>query len=232
MSFENPKQRGTDATGEGDGDGNGDDTPLVVDVDGSLVVGDLLIEGIARMLADSPLNLPLLPFQLSRGRAACKRWVAKTADLPPSTLVLNPTVLKEIADAKSAGREVWLASASDEIAVAPLAEHIGVSGFLASDGQVNLAGAAKAAALVERFGELGFDYIGNERRDLAVWKRARRSIGVGLSARLERDVRAVCPDARFLAPARGGGDARLPPGAAPAPLGQEHPRLLSPGRRA
>ena len=108
-------------------------------------------------------------------------------------------MLNEIAAAKSAGREVWLASASDEIAVAPLAEHVGATGFLASDGQVNLAGAAKAAALVERFGESGFDYIGNERRDLAVWERARRAIGVGLSARLERDVLALCPDARFLA---------------------------------
>lgn len=198
MSFENPKQHGTDATGDGD------DTPLVVDVDGSLVAGDLLIEGIARMLADSPLNLFLLPFRLSKGRAACKRWVANTTDLPPSTLVLNPAVLNEIAAAKLAGREVWLASASDEIAVAPLAEHVGVTGFLASDGQVNLAGAAKAAALVERFGESGFDYIGNERRDLAVWERARRAIGVGLSARLERDVLAQCPDARFLARPGGG----------------------------
>ena len=77
MSFEYPKQRGTDATGDSD------ETPLVVDVDGSLVAGDLLIEGIARMLADSPLNLFLLPFRLSKGRAACKRWVANTSAPPP-----------------------------------------------------------------------------------------------------------------------------------------------------
>ncbi len=31
--------------------------PLVVDVDGSLIGGDLLIEGIARMLSASPLSL-------------------------------------------------------------------------------------------------------------------------------------------------------------------------------
>ena len=199
MSSENPKQHGSDVTGDGDV------MPLVVDVDGSLIAGDLLIEGIARMLADSALNLFVLPFRLAKGRAACKRWVANATELLPSAMVLNPAVLNEIASAKSAGREVWLASASDATAVAPLAEHIGVTGFLASDGRVNLAGEAKAAALVERFGESGFDYIGNERRDLAVWKRARRAIGVGLSGRLQRDVRALDPEARFLSGP--GGDA-------------------------
>ena len=86
---------------------------------------------------------------------------------------------------------MWLASASDARAVSPLAETVGAAGCLASDGRTNLAGEAKAAALAARFGERGFDYIGNERRDLAVWKRARRAIGVGLGAGLARKVRAL-----------------------------------------
>ncbi|WP_222706810.1 hypothetical protein, partial [Lacisediminihabitans profunda] len=87
-------------------------------------------------------------------------------------------VLDEIAAARAAGREVWLASASDELAVAPLAEAVGATGCIASDGRTCLVGQAKAAALVERFGEGGFDYVGNERRDLSVWKHARCAIGV------------------------------------------------------
>ena len=87
--------------------------------------------------------------------------------------------------------------------MAPLAERVGAAGFLASDGRTNLAGAAKARALVERFGEGGFDYVGNERRDLAVWRRARRIVGVGLPARLAREVRALDPEARLLPGASG-----------------------------
>ncbi len=117
--------------------------------------------------------------------------------------MLNPAVLNEITAAKDAGREVWLASAADEGVVAPLAERVAAAGCFASDGRTNLAGRAKATVLVERFGEGGFDYIGNERRDLAVWKRARRAIGVGLSAGLAREVRALDNDARFL-PGLGG----------------------------
>lgn len=178
--------------------------PLVVDVDGSLVSGDLLIEGIARFIAAAPLRLFALPFWLIRGRAALKRRIARAVFLPPATLVLNPAVLDEVASAKAAGRDVWLASASDEMAVAPLVKAVGATDCLASDGRTNLAGRTKAAALVERFGEGGFDYVGNERRDLAVWKRARHAIGVNLSASLAGRVRALDEKARFL-PGLGGG---------------------------
>ncbi len=172
--------------------------PLVVDVDGSLVSGDLLIEGTIRLIAATPLKLFVLPFWLVRGRAALKRRVARAVPLPPETLVLNPAVLEEIAVAKAAGRQIWLASAADELAVAPLAEHIGATGHVASNGRTNLAGEAKAATLVNRFGAGGFDYIGNERRDLVVWKQARRAIGINLSACLARKVRTLDTEARFL----------------------------------
>ena len=178
--------------------------PLVVDVDGSLVSGDLLIEGLARFLVAFPFRLLALPFWLARGRATLKRRIARAVSLPPETLALNPAVLDEIDAAEAMGREVWLASASDEIAVAPLAEAVGATGCLASDGRTNLAGRAKAAVLVERFGEGGFDYIGNERRDMAVWKHARHAIGVNLPASLVGQVRALDGAARFL-PGLGGG---------------------------
>ena len=179
--------------------------PLVVDVDGSLVRGDLLVEGVLRLLASAPYLLFMLPFWLAGGRAAFKRRVAEAVAVPPGTLLLNPAVIDEIAAAKAAGRAVWLASASDELAVAPLAASIGATGCFASDGRTNLAGPAKAAVLVERFGEGGFDYVGDERRDLAVWKHARRVIGVNLSARLRRRVRELDRDSRFL-PGLGGSE--------------------------
>ena len=179
--------------------------PLVVDVDGSLVKGDLLTEGLLRLFAHSPAKLFALPFWLAGGRAPLKRWlVQQTGTLPAATLVLNPAVLAEMDAARRAGREVWLASGSDELVVAPLAQEVGATGCLASDGRTNLVGHLKAAVLVSRFGERGFDYVGNERRDLAVWKRARRAIGVNLSARLARQVKTLDPHARFH-PGLGGG---------------------------
>jgi hypothetical protein len=179
--------------------------PLVVDVDGSLVRGDLLTEGLLRLFSDSPAKLFALPYWLAGGRAPLKRWLAQqTGTLPAATLVLNPAVMKEIGAARAAGREVWLASGSDELLVAPLAQEVGATGCFASDGRINLVGRAKAALLVSRFGERGFDYVGNERRDLVVWKRARRVIGVSLSARLAQQVKALDQHARLLSGIGGG----------------------------
>ena len=180
--------------------------PLVVDVDGSLVRGDLLTEGLLRLFAESPAKLLALPFLLATGRAPMKRWLAQqSGTLPAATLVLNTTVVNEIEDARKAGREVWLASGSDELVVAPLAREVGATGSFASDGRTNLVGRAKAALLVGRFGEHGFDYVGNERRDLAVWKRGRRAIGVNLSLRLAKQVKEVDQHARLLSGIGGGG---------------------------
>ena len=108
----------------------------------------------------------------------------------------------------------------------------GAAGCLASDGRTNLAGEAKATALVTRFGERGFDYIGNESgASLAVWKRARRAIGVGLAAGLARKVRALDGEARFL-PGLGGGPRDWFRALRAAPVGEERSRVRSSRRGA
>ena len=43
--------------------------------------------------------------------------------------------------------------------------------FLASDGKTNFTGSSKAQGLAARFG--AFDYVGNSRKDVAVWRLAR-----------------------------------------------------------
>lgn len=47
--------------------------PLVVDLDGTLVRTDLLIECLVALLKDDPLYVFVLPFRLLKGRAAFKR---------------------------------------------------------------------------------------------------------------------------------------------------------------
>src|SRR5208283_2756056 len=57
---------------------------------------------------------------------------------------------------------------------------------LASDGITNLAAERKRARLVAQFGEKGFDYAGDESRDLAVWSSARKAIVVSPNPRLKQ----------------------------------------------
>ena len=186
---------------------DGGDVPLVVDVDGTLVAGDLLIEGLLRLFRKSPLKALWLSFRLfgvGRGRAALKRRLAVAMPVEPETLVLHAEVEEKVASALRSGRPVWLASGSDELLVRPLAKFIGADGYLASDGKTNLVGLEKARALVERFGLSGFDYIGNERRDLVVWEQARRAVGVDLSALTVKKLRGLGQEPLLLSSSSGG----------------------------
>lgn len=144
---------------------------LCVDLDGTLLDSDILYESLLTLLARNPLYLFVIPFWLLRGKAAVKRELAARVRLPAETLPYNPQVLELLRSTLQRPRV--LCTASDQLLVEPIAEHLGLfEQVIASDGQRNLSGRNKAAALVEAFGVRGFDYMGNGKVDLAVWTHA------------------------------------------------------------
>ncbi len=164
-------------------------TPLCVDCDGTLARVDLFHEALLRVLKQQPwLIFPMIGWLLA-GRAAFKARIAAMSPLDPEVVPLREEVLAEIAAAKAAGRPVVLATAADRTHAEALARHIGhFDAVVASEGTTNNASHAKAAALVERYGEGGFDYIGDSKADLAIWSRARRALSVD-SRKLRGQVR-------------------------------------------
>ena len=164
--------------------------PLAVDLDGTLLHADTLWESAVALLARNPLYVFLLPVWLLRGRAHLKRMLARRAPLDPATLPYDGRVLGLLA--ASDDRPRWLVTAADHGHADAIAAHLGLfEGVIASDGVSNLAGPAKAAALVQRFGERGFDYLGNGNVDLRVWRHARRGWVVNAPASLSRRAAAV-----------------------------------------
>lgn len=164
--------------------------PLCVDLDGTLIRSDTLVEGIGRLLGDYR-SWPAVPLALLGGRAALKRYVAEAAAVDAALLPYDARVLDLIRKAREEGREVVLVTAADRRIAEAVAAHIGLFDLvLASDGTVNLKGAAKADTLVARFGEKGFVYAGNDASDLKIWRRAAAAIVVnappGLLARARR----------------------------------------------
>jgi len=158
-------------------------TPLVVDLDGTLIASDLLIETAFSELGRRPHSLIELLAVLKRGKAALKHRLAEPVDFDPGTLPFDPEVLALIRQAKAEGRPIYLASASHEKLVARIAEHLGeFDGWFASGEATNLAGEQKAQQLVDAFGEKGFDYVGNDAADLPVWKRASKVYAIRASA--------------------------------------------------
>ncbi|MFW5680026.1 MAG: UbiA family prenyltransferase [Pseudomonadota bacterium] len=153
--------------------------PLVVDVDGTLLRSDLLIESALRYLRQRPWAIVDLLRWLVHGKQHLKSGLAEAVDLPVDTLPYDPAVLARIRTARAEGRPVYLASASHRRYVEAIAAHLGpFAGVFATDRTRNLAGARKAEALVEAFGEHGFDYIGNDAVDRDVWARCRHALVV------------------------------------------------------
>lgn len=174
--------------------------PLVVDLDGTLIRSDLLIETGFAALGEDPACLPALARAMFQGKAALKAAIAARVEIDPAALPYNQDVLDMIHAARAQGRPVHLASGSHETYVAAVAAHLGLfDGWMGSTGACNLTGAAKAERLVERFGRRGFDYIGNDRADLAVWAQADEAVAVGAAPAVRAKLRAMAPRAAFVA---------------------------------
>lgn len=175
------RNAGRETTGKSDRlQGHG---ALCVDLDGTLLRSDLLYESLLAMVSRNPLLVLLLPFWLLRGKANLKRQIALRGQIPAAALPYDERVLAYLRDTPQRPRV--LCTASDLLLVQPISDHLGLfEEVIASDGTCNIAGSAKATALVERFGRHGFDYMGNHAVDLAVWRHAKGAIVVNASARL------------------------------------------------
>jgi 4-hydroxybenzoate polyprenyltransferase len=160
-----------------------DGVPLCVDLDGTLIRTDLLIESFFVSLKHNAWFLFAAPVWLFRGKAFLKRRLAGRADLDCSGLPYHPELLEYLRAQRAGGRSLVLVTASDRKYAEQVAAHVGLfDAVLASDGEVNLAGKAKRDCLGRQFGERGFDYAGNGRDDLPVFSHARRALLVNPEA--------------------------------------------------
>ena len=134
--------------------------PLIVDLDGTLINTDLLVETAFEYVGRKPLSSIRLIAWLWQGKPVLKKRLAEEAELDVTTLPYNEAVLAYIQLARKDGRGVYLASASDERLVCAVAKHLGCfDGWFASNGKINLSREVKANKLVKEFCENSFDYI-------------------------------------------------------------------------
>jgi 4-hydroxybenzoate polyprenyltransferase len=167
--------------------------PLVVDLDGTLVHTDMLHETSLRVLRDSPWDLLRLSCWLMQGKAVVKQNIATRARFDPQHLPYNEQLLDWLREQKSSGRRLVLCTASDAAVARSVAQHLGIfDDVMASNGSENLGGKVKAASLVSRYGERGFDYVGNSASDLPVWQHARKAVVVNGSETLARQAGGIC----------------------------------------
>ena len=146
--------------------------PLVLDLDGTLIAGDLLYKSFFSILRRNPLIVFSCAAWLLKGRAALKRQLALRNRIDWNRLELHQDVVALAKREKAAGRTLVLATAADAVLAGQLASRLGfIDQLYASDGELNLKGKTKADMLVRMF-PAGFIYAGDSKADLAVWPHA------------------------------------------------------------
>jgi 4-hydroxybenzoate polyprenyltransferase/phosphoserine phosphatase len=154
--------------------------PLVVDLDGTLLKSDMLLETALAFLRKWPMRFyqPLL-WLLQGGKTHLKANLAEEVFVNVANLPFNEVVLDWLRKEKAKGRFLVLATATHRIYDEKISEHLGLfDHVLATEQHINLSASRKRDALIDVFGEEGFDYVGNSHDDVVVWEAANAAIVV------------------------------------------------------
>jgi 4-hydroxybenzoate polyprenyltransferase len=176
--------------------------PICVDLDGTLTPVDTLHENLLDLCRHSPRSLLSLPLWISKGKAHFKHMTAASMQADVALIPIRDDLLVWLKSERAKGRRLVLATACNRRMAENIASKLEIfDDIVASSHTENLSGESKRRALVARYGERGFDYVGNGPADMAVWRSARQAIVVGgsrIAARAARtaDVAQVFPVAR------------------------------------
>jgi phosphoserine phosphatase len=165
--------------------------PLVLDLDGTLIAGDLLYKSFFSILRRNPLIVFSCAKWLLAGRAALKRQLALRNRIDWDRLALHQDVVALAIREKTAGRSVVIATAADAVLAGQLASRLGfIDEVYASDGKRNLKGSVKADTLRRLF-PAGFIYAGDSAADLSVWQHASGIVLVNARKTVAQAARAL-----------------------------------------
>jgi 4-hydroxybenzoate polyprenyltransferase/phosphoserine phosphatase len=161
--------------------------PLIVDLDGTLINTDLLHEGFLIFLKKNIFNLFLCLIWLLKGKTILKKNIAEQVDIPYKLLPVNKSLVEFLKKESEGGRKIILATASYQSQAVEISKLIPVfDEIVASDDLINMKGEQKRKLLVEKFGEKGFDYVGNSKSDLKIFASCRFSYLVNPSVLLTK----------------------------------------------
>lgn len=160
--------------------------PLVVDLDGTMLCSDTLVEGIAAGLFQKPFAT------LMRGAGALasvpkfKAWVFHNIEVDYDAIPANEGLVAWLSEEKAKGRPIHLVSAANQGVVDKLADRFGIfdSAHGSSDTH-NLKGRHKRKFIQENFGQSAV-YAGDSRPDLHVWKGVDGAVYAGTSKAMAR----------------------------------------------
>lgn len=168
-------------------------TPLVVDLDGTLIATDSLVESALLLIKVNPVYLFYMLFWLSKGRACLKTEIARRTSLDVKTLPYILPFVQWLKTEKARGRKIYLATAAHETIARKVVSHLNIfDGCFATNESCNLKGAAKCELIKKQIGDT-FVYAGDSSADIPIWKEAEAAVLVHTPRQVTAEVRRSCP---------------------------------------
>jgi len=147
--------------------------PLCVDLDGTLVKSDTLVDSLLVLVRTHPGSAVKTFRWVFDGKAALKARVGNVVSLDVAHLPYNRPLLAFLEQERARGRRIYLTTGADAKLAGKIAAYLGIfDAVLSSNGDKNLTGENKLAGLRAEFGDEGFDYIGNAGPDLPLLQHA------------------------------------------------------------
>jgi 4-hydroxybenzoate polyprenyltransferase len=175
--------------------------PLCIDFDATLTSTSTRLEQLLRVARHSPRSLlPLL--RAGNGKATFWHEIATRSDMDITALPLRRELLEWLELEQRAGRRLVVVVDGDQRTADRVAARLPLfDNYVPLDIGGGSSSERKRRALIDRFGERGFDYVGSDPADEIVWKAARRAILIGDRAFVDRigrisDVAQVFPLSR------------------------------------
>jgi 4-hydroxybenzoate polyprenyltransferase len=132
----------------------------------------MLVENLFLFLRLHPLRIFKAILWLFSGKAYFKRRLADAVLPEVDLLPYNQPLLAWLKQQRTSGAKLILATASDIRIARKVADHLGLFEVVLGTENTNLLSRNKRDALIHRYGERGYEYVGNSVADLAVWEMA------------------------------------------------------------
>jgi 4-hydroxybenzoate polyprenyltransferase len=156
--------------------------PLCIDLDGTLVKSDTLVDSLLILARRNPAAFLRTPLWASKGRAYLKSQLASMVTLDAAHLPYNRPLLNYLQEEHAVGRKLYLATGADRGVARTIAAHLGIfTDVIASNGMTE---SNKLQHLEQRFAVDGFDYIGNALPDLPLLHCAQQAMVANPGSRL------------------------------------------------
>ena len=192
-----PSTASEQATTEGDSSVAND--ILFVDMDGTLVKNDALLESLVIYLKQNIFRIFMASYWLLRGKNYFKAALSQDQDLNVETLVYNREFLAYLKEQKARGRRLILITGSPQNYAQKVANDCPVFDEVHGSSSVfDLTGTRKLNYIVNLVGkDQPFTYAGNSSVDLHVWKGASDIIVVNGSQSLYKKARILSPNTQL-----------------------------------